>query len=81
MGAKPLGAIMLTCATFIWGTSLVAQSLGMQHMGPFVFNAARFFIGGISVLLFIIFLAKIRNKKETPRLSREKLMLSVTLIS
>ena len=75
MGAKPLGVIMLTCATFIWGTSLVAQSLGMQHMGPFVFNALRFLIGGTSVLLFIILHTKIRSKKEVAHRnpSKEKL--------
>ena len=62
MGGKSFGAAMLICATVIWGTSLVAQSIGMQHMGPFTFNAIRFLIGGISVFLFIRFLTPIRKK-------------------
>ena len=62
MGGKSFAAAMLTCATLIWGTSLVAQSIGMQHMGPFTFNAIRFFIGGISVFMFVLFLAMTRNR-------------------
>lgn len=65
MKGKSYGVAMLTCATFIWGTSLVAQSIGMQHMGPFAFNAIRFLIGGISVLAFVLFRAVIRGKNHS----------------
>ena len=32
-------------AAAIWGFAFVAQREGMETMGPFLFNAARFFIG------------------------------------
>lgn len=40
---------LLTTA-FIWGVSFVAQKSGMAFVGPFTFNAARTFLGGLSLL-------------------------------
>lgn len=90
MRGKHIGVVMLTCATLIWGTSLVAQSIGMQHMGPFTFNAIRFLIGGISVLLFILSLGPICNpsgfvsvssssKHQSRRLLQGGIVCGVTL--
>ena len=42
--------------TFIWGTTFIAQDTGMDNIGPFTFNAVRFFIGFLVVVpLAIIF--------------------------
>jgi drug/metabolite transporter (DMT)-like permease len=41
---------MLTLTALIWGTAFVAQRVGNGYVGPAAFNAARFFIGGISLL-------------------------------
>ena len=46
---------MLLTAT-IWGVAFVAQSVGMEYIGPFTFNAVRCSIGG-AVLIPVIFLA------------------------
>ncbi|MDB9718973.1 EamA family transporter [Candidatus Pelagibacter sp.] len=38
----------LFCAllcTLIWGTTFIAQDTGMDDIGPFTFNAVRFFCG------------------------------------
>ena len=32
---------VLLLATFIWGTTFIAQSVGMDHIGPFTFQAVR----------------------------------------
>lgn len=40
--------LILTAA--IWGFAFVAQRMGMEHLGPFYFNAIRFVLGGISLL-------------------------------
>ena len=45
--------ISLICAlitTFIWGTAFIAQDTGMDNIGPLSFNAARFFVGFITIL-------------------------------
>lgn len=41
---------MLALAAFIWGTAFVAQSLGMEHIGPCAFNGARSFVGCLVLL-------------------------------
>ena len=46
-------SISLICAlitTFIWGTAFIAQDTGMDNIGPLTFNAARFFVGFVTVL-------------------------------
>lgn len=44
------GALLLTLGALIWGTAFVAQSMGMDHIGPCAFNGARSFIGSIALL-------------------------------
>ncbi len=53
---------MLLTAT-IWGVAFVAQSVGMEYIGPFTFNAVRCSIGG-AVLIPVIFLADWLEKRE-----------------
>ena len=48
--SSPAGNIMLIVATIIWGAGFVAKTAGMDFVGPFTFNAARFFIGGTMAL-------------------------------
>ena len=51
-------------ATFIWGTTFIAQDQGMDHIGPLEFNAARFFIGFLILLpLALIFEFKSLKKR------------------
>ena len=52
-------AILLFMAAFIWGVAFVAQSVGMDYVGPFTFNGCRFLIGGLVLTPF----ALIREKK------------------
>ena len=43
--------LLLTAA--IWGVAFVAQSVGMEYVGGFTFNAVRFLIGAIVLLPFL----------------------------
>ena len=51
---------LLMLTALIWGAAFVAQSVGMEYVGPFTFNSVRSFIGGL-VLIPVIFL--FRNEK------------------
>ena len=42
--------LFLLLAAFIWGVAFVAQSMGMEYVGPYTFNAARFLLGGLVLL-------------------------------
>ena len=39
------GTLMLLAASFFWGTTFVAQILGMDGLGPYTYAAARFALG------------------------------------
>lgn len=58
---------MLMLAALIWGTAFVAQSAGMDYIGPCTFNMVRNFIGSL-VLLPVVLLAGKRNitVRESP---------------
>lgn len=58
------GAILLTIAAFIWGTAFVAQSQGMDHIGPFTFTAIRNFIGTLVLLPVLYIVSKTRKKLQ-----------------
>ncbi len=60
---KPRNAFMLLLASFIWGTAFVAQSVGMDYIGPFTFNGIRSLIGA-AVLVPFIFLFSWLQKRE-----------------
>ncbi|MCR5388333.1 MAG: DMT family transporter [Lachnospiraceae bacterium] len=51
---KTKNVIMLLIAAIIWGSAFVAQSVGMDYIGPFSFNGIRQLIGAV-VLLPVIF--------------------------
>lgn len=55
------GLLLLLTAT-IWGVAFVAQSVGMDYMGPMTFNCVRCLMGGL-VLLPLIWLFD-RKKKQ-----------------
>jgi len=47
---KIKGSAFLFFASLIWGSTFVAQSVGMDYISPFTFNAVRFLIGGLILL-------------------------------
>ena len=54
---------MLFLAALIWGFAFVAQSAGMEYVGPFTFNAVRCVIGAI-VLVPVALLWKPEGNTE-----------------
>lgn len=60
--------ILLLTAT-IWGVAFVAQSVGMEYIGPFTFNAIRCVLGGLVLIPGILVLKK---KKEIGAENQEK---------
>lgn len=55
MSAKTLRSnLMLLLTAVIWGGGFVAQRIGMEAMGPFIFNGFRFTLGGITLLPILL---------------------------
>jgi drug/metabolite transporter (DMT)-like permease len=60
----------------IWGGGFVAQRLGMQQMGPYIFNGFRFFIGALT-LAPIILIRKQTGASQKGNLNRTLLVGAV----
>jgi len=55
---KSISLVCLIVCTFIWGTTFIAQDTGMDNIGPFTFNSARFFIGFLAITPFVFLFEK-----------------------
>lgn len=62
---RPKNAMLLILTAFIWGTAFVAQSSGMDFMGPFTFNGIRNLIGAAALLPCIALFKKMNDKNES----------------
>ena len=69
------GNIILMLTAFIWGTAFVAQSVGMDYVGPFTFIASRYIIGGIFLIPCIFILDKV-NKDDRKQKSNNKTLIT-----
>jgi drug/metabolite transporter (DMT)-like permease len=54
MSDKMTGTLSIALATVIWGSAFVAQSVGMEHIGPFTFLAVR---GALAVATLLSMIA------------------------
>uniref|UniRef100_UPI00307A9411 EamA family transporter n=1 Tax=Megasphaera sp. TaxID=2023260 RepID=UPI00307A9411 len=52
------GTILLLITALIWGAAFVAQSVGMDYIGPFTFSAARDVIAIIVLIPVCPFIGK-----------------------
>ncbi|MDB4846704.1 DMT family transporter [Candidatus Pelagibacter sp.] len=66
---KTVSLLSALLCTFIWGTTFIAQDTGMDDIGPFTFNAVRFFVGFLAVIpLAFIF----EKKKLLESINKDK---------
>ena len=59
---KTKNTLLLLLTAFIWGVAFVAQSVGMDYVGPLTFNASRFVIGAVFLIPCIAFLDALKKK-------------------
>lgn len=73
-------SLLLLLTATIWGTAFVAQSVGMDYVGPFTFTFARSIIGGLFLIPCIWFLRKWNEKngeavsENRPFVTREEMI-------
>ena len=62
---KILGFFLLFLTALIWGVAFVAQSVGMDHIGPYTFNTGRLLLGTVVTMPWAIMeLKKQKNVEE-----------------
>lgn len=65
------GNLLLLITAVVWGCAFVAQSVGMEYVGPFTFQTIRSILGAIT-LLPLIFITDRKKKKENMNIYMEK---------
>lgn len=58
-------SLLLFLTAAIWGVAFVAQSVGMDYVGPFTFNAVRFLLGGTVLIPVLLWKKKNGNFEKT----------------
>ena len=71
-------ASALLC-TLIWGTTFIAQDTGMEFIGPYVFNAVRFFVGFLALIPFYLIIEKKKGSRIISK-NRSKFIYLAILI-
>ncbi len=78
---KMISNCMLLITAFIWGSSFVAQSKGLDYVGPFTFNTVKNIIGGFFLIPIIMVIDKIKMKNQlTDQQFKEEKVMNKTLI-
>ncbi|MEA4972842.1 hypothetical protein SDC9_91334 [bioreactor metagenome] len=67
MSKQLRAGLILTLTALIWGAAFVAQSVGMNYVGPFTYLFSRSVIGGIVLLPIIKFMNKRENTASQPK--------------
>lgn len=57
---------LLLLTAFIWGVAFVAQSVGMDYVGPWTFTSARSIIGALFLIPCITLLDKLKSHEASP---------------
>ena len=68
------GVLMLLLTALVWGSSFVAQSVGMEQVDAFTFNGIRTLMGAAVLLPFIVVRDRLQTRKMTAqqRLEQKK---------
>ena len=71
MKKQAISAAELLLTAFIWGVAFVAQSVGMDYIGPFTFNCVRSIIGGLVLIPLVFILGKKTKADRTEEQTKE----------
>ena len=76
---KTVSLLSALLCTFIWGTTFIAQDTGMDDIGPFTFNAVRFFVGFLAVAPLAFFFEKKNFIKSINKDKKSFLILTIMI--
>lgn len=66
--------LLLLLTATIWGVAFVAQSVGMDYVGPFTFNGVRSLLGAIVLIPVIFVFGQGKDAKEKAALEDKKVL-------
>ena len=71
--SKTVSLLSALLCTFIWGTTFIAQDTGMDDIGPFTFNAVRFFVGFLAIIP-LVFLFEIKKLQSEIKINKKNFL-------
>ena len=77
--SKSISLFSALLCTLIWGTTFIAQDTGMDNIGPFTFNAVRFFVGFLAILPLVL-LFELKKFKSELKLDKKTFIIYSFLI-
>ena len=81
--SKTISLFSALLCTFIWGTTFIAQDTGMDDIGPFTFNAVRFFVGFLAIIplafLFEVKKLKLEFKNDIKTFATLSFLIGISL--
>lgn len=72
--------LILLLAAAIWGFAFVAQRLGMDHVGPFTFTAARFTLGCLVLIPYLVFRKRVPPVRADKSPAERKKILALEIL-
>ena len=75
MQTQRKSVFLLALAALIWGVAFVAQSVGMDYVEPFTFNAVRNFLGSLVLIPCILFFDRQKKSVEPMATDRKTLLI------
>lgn len=72
--------LILLLAAAIWGFAFVAQRLGMDHVGPFTFTAARFTLGCLVLIPYMVFRKRVPPVRTDQSPADRKKMMALQVL-
>jgi drug/metabolite transporter (DMT)-like permease len=73
--------LLLLLTAVIWGFAFVAQRAGMEFLGPFTFNTARFTLGSISLIPLLLVNQKRKSQRTIFYLGNKKIFIQSGLFA
>jgi len=67
--------LLLLLTAVIWGFAFVAQRAGMEFLGPFTFNTARFTLGSLSLIPLLLVNQKRKSQRKNFYSANKKLLI------
>lgn len=68
--------LLMLLAAAIWGFAFVAQRVGMETMGPHLFNGVRFLMGGLALLPLVFWLSGRPDSSTNKNPSNRRLLMA-----
>ena len=76
---KTVSLFSALLCTLIWGTTFIAQDTGMDDIGPFTFNAVRFFVGFLAVAPLAFLFEKKKINKSLIKKDKNFIILAILI--